>query len=218
MGGTPLPQGTPRSPGGFAGDPAAAGGVGARGLRGYSACLPWHSRLEHCAGFHQSPLWQWQMLQSSTFTSMPAGMMVVPAKQLGPAETRGRNEYTLFFWGFSLIKSGMSWHFIPPGGLWLPHPLGLWGEAGFCSSQGNSAAGVEQVPGHGTWGCFKAAFGRGLHQTTPKGPSNLCFGARSYRPRAFRETERPNSVHTRTHKISVHLFLVEKVFQRGLQG
>lgn len=57
----------------------------------YRACLPWHSRLEHCAGFHQSPLWQWQMLQSSTFTSMPAGIIVVPAKQLGPEETQGSN-------------------------------------------------------------------------------------------------------------------------------
>lgn len=50
----------------------------------YTICLPWHSRFEHWAGFHQSPLWQWQMLHSSTFTSMPAGIMVVPAKQFGP--------------------------------------------------------------------------------------------------------------------------------------
>jgi len=66
-----------------------------RGVCRYRACLPWHSRLEHCAGFHQSPLWQWQMLQSSTFTSMPAGIIVVPAKQFGPAKTHGgnRNKY-----------------------------------------------------------------------------------------------------------------------------
>lgn len=50
----------------------------------YTVCLPWHSRFEHWAGFHQSPLWQWQMLHSSTFTSMPAGIIVVPAKQFGP--------------------------------------------------------------------------------------------------------------------------------------
>ncbi len=43
-----------------------------------------HSRRKHCAGFHQSPLWHRQMVQSSTFTSMPAGMIVVPAKQFGP--------------------------------------------------------------------------------------------------------------------------------------
>lgn len=43
-----------------------------------------HSRRKHCAGFHQSPLWQRQMVQSSTFTSIPAGMIVVPAKQFGP--------------------------------------------------------------------------------------------------------------------------------------
>lgn len=100
--GNPVPPGVP---GGLSGDPAAAGGAGTRWSRArsgsewfcsYRACLPWHSRLEHCAGFHQSPLWQWQMLQSSTFTSMPAGMMVVPAKQLGPVGTQAhrRNEYT----------------------------------------------------------------------------------------------------------------------------
>lgn len=43
-----------------------------------------HSRRKHCACFHQSPLWQRQMVQSSTFTSIPAGMIVVPAKQFGP--------------------------------------------------------------------------------------------------------------------------------------
>lgn len=66
----------------------------------YRACLPWHSRLEHCAGFHQSPLWQWQMLQSSTFTSMPAGIIVVPAKQFGPAKTHGSNRNNKYFFCF----------------------------------------------------------------------------------------------------------------------
>lgn len=51
----------------------------------YDAAWPLrHSRRKHCAGFHQSPLWHRQMVQSSTFTSMPAGMIVVPAKQFGP--------------------------------------------------------------------------------------------------------------------------------------
>lgn len=50
-----------------------------------------HSRLKHCAGFHQSPLWQRQMVQSSTFTSIPAGMIVVPAKQFGPFLQMGQH-------------------------------------------------------------------------------------------------------------------------------
>lgn len=57
-----------------------------RGL-GWASLYDWplrHSRRRHCAGFHQSPLWQRQMVQSSTFTSIPAGMIVVPAKQFGP--------------------------------------------------------------------------------------------------------------------------------------
>lgn len=81
------------------------GGAAGRGFCRYRACLPWHSRLEHCAGFHQSPLWQWQMLQSSTFTSMPAGIIVVPAKQFGPAKKhRGnRNKYFFVVFVFFLI-------------------------------------------------------------------------------------------------------------------
>lgn len=84
--------------------------------RCYRACLPWHSRLEHCAGFHQSPLWQWQMLQSSTFTSMPAGIIVVPAKQLGPVETHeGDRINTLCLdWGQQLCsKPGTGRHPAP---------------------------------------------------------------------------------------------------------
>lgn len=51
-----------------------------------------HSRRKHCACFHQSPLWQRQMVQSSTFTSIPAGMIVVPAKQFGPAAWEGEEK------------------------------------------------------------------------------------------------------------------------------
>lgn len=29
-----------------------------QGFWPYAVGLPWHSRLEHWAGFHQSPLWQ----------------------------------------------------------------------------------------------------------------------------------------------------------------
>ena len=111
-----------------------------------------HSRRKHCAGFHQSPLWQRQMVQSSTFTSIPAGMIVVPAKQFGPAawergggkEGRKRQERR--------NENDKKWMWFS-GGVSL-FSAGWWSDAESCRELGESEQTYRSFHGHAPMGLF----------------------------------------------------------------
>lgn len=114
-----------------------------------------HSRRKHCAGFHQSPLWQRQMVQSSTFTSIPAGMIVVPAKQFGPAawgregeEGRGEGRTKKREKRMRTTRNGCG---SPES---ISFSAGWWSDAESCGELGESEQTYRSFHGHAPMGLF----------------------------------------------------------------